>query len=34
MYVNEDVDNFITWRKPSNPTDCPYHKFKNNNYNE
>lgn len=32
--VNEDADNFITWRKPSNLTDCPYHKFKNNNYNE
>lgn len=22
------------YRKPSTPTDCPYHKFKNNNYNE
>lgn len=32
--VNEDADSFITWRRPSSPTDCPYHKFKNNNYNE
>lgn len=34
VYVNEDADSFITWRRPSSPTDCPYHKFKNNNYNE
>lgn len=29
-------DTIITscYRKPSTPTDCPYHKFKNNNYNE
>lgn len=24
----------ISYYKPSSPTDCPYHKFKNNNYNE
>lgn len=29
-------DTIITscYRRPSIPTDCPYHKFKNNNYNE
>ena len=32
--VNEDADDFTSWRRPSSPIDCPYHKFKNNNYNE
>lgn len=32
--INEDADDFAAWRRPSNPTNCPYHKFKNNNYNE
>lgn len=30
---NEEMS-YISYYKPSTPTDCPYHKFKNNNYNE
>lgn len=30
---NEEMP-YISYYKPSTPTDCPYHKFKNNNYNE
>lgn len=35
VYVcdNEKMS-YISYYKPSSPTDCPYHKFKNNNYNE
>lgn len=35
VYVcdNEEMS-YISYYKPSTPTDCPYHKFKNNNYNE
>lgn len=35
VYVcdNEEMS-YISYYKSSTPTDCPYHKFKNNNYNE
>lgn len=35
--LERNSDNTIIYscyRRPSTPTDCPYHKFKNNNYNE
>ena len=29
--MNEDSDYMgSAWKRPSSPTDCPYHKFKNN----
>lgn len=35
VYVcNNEKMSYINYYKPSSPTDCPYHKFKNNNYNE
>lgn len=33
--INKDSDYIgSAWKRPSSPTDCPYHKFKNNNCNE
>lgn len=34
MFVIMKKMSYISYYKPSTPTDCPYHKFKNNNYNE
>lgn len=33
--INRDIDYICSgWRRPSSPTDCPYHKFKNSNHED